>query len=229
MTKENEVKKKTQSLFYKTWMALVIAIVVSVIWHSIEWTRLGYSQMYLNLDYQISMFAKDIIKRQPFMLEKFLRLENRLEANALSVTKPILLQEEKVVDHYNIKDHRFKYGVAQLGLFFRKAWNVAKLSFLLVCIKFISIISSILLFAFAVFLGALDGLRRRYIRTVEAGRESTYLYHNISTLFRQVPVLFVLMYLLAPISISATVVILMISLGLFIYSNLFFSTLKKFL
>lgn len=229
MTKENEVKKKTRSLFYKTWMVLVIAIVVSVIWHSIDWMRLGYSQMYLNLDYQISVFAKDIIKRQPFMLKEFLMLENKFEASSVEFANPILLQEEKVANHYGIKGHRFKSSIAKIGLFFRKAWNVTKLSFLLVCIKFISIMSSILLFAFSGLLGALDGLRRRYIRTIEAGRESTYLYHNISTLFRQVPVLFVLVYLLAPISISATLVILMISVGLFIYSNLFFSTLKKFL
>lgn len=229
MNKDAEVKKKPQSLAYKTWIVLMIAIIVSVAWHTVDWMRMGYSQMYLNLDKQITLFARDIIQRQPFLLKEYLLIENSFEENTESITSPILIQEEKVANTYTVKGNKFKESAAKIGIFFREAWNVAKLSFLLVCIKFISIFSSFLLFIFSGLLGALDGLRRRYIRTMEAGRESTYLYHNISSLFRQIPALLVLVYLLVPVSIPATLVIVLISAGLFVYCDLFFSTLKKFL
>ena len=229
MKNENDVKKKPQSLLTKTMIILMIAFVISVLWNTVKWVKIGYTSMAITLDQQIQDFSSDVIERQPWLLEKFLVLEGKGEMSARQLSLPIINQSEKVSAQYDSALTKLKSDLVDVRIFFNEGWNVIKLSFLLVCIKFISIFSSILLFVFSGLLGALDGLRKRYIRTMEAGRESTYMYHNISLIFRQLPLLLLLAYLLLPVMIPATAVVVAISSGLFIYCHLLCSTLKKFL
>ena len=229
MKKEQDFKKKPQSLLTKSMMVLMIAFIISVLWNTVEWARIGYASMAVTLDKQIQRFANDVIERQPWLLEEFLVLEGKGEEGAHQLALPIIDQTEKVSEQYDRTFTKLKSDLGQVRLFFNEGWNVIKLSFLLVCIKFISFFSSTLLFVFSGLLGALDGLRKRYIRTMEAGRESTYMYHNISLIFRQLSLLLLLAYLLLPVMIPATAVVIAISSGLFVYCHLLCSTLKKFL
>lgn len=229
MRPEPEVKKKPATLITKTLMVFVLALVASILWQTLNGIRFGYGKTVAALDAQIALFAADVIEREPFLLNAFLTMETNMTASVKHMTLSMPKNTIKKASLHRFMSSSWTKTTQQLSLFFSKGWQVMQLSFLLVMIKFIGIISSLLLFIFSGLLGALDGLNRRYVRTIEAGRESTYLYHNISALFKQVPMFVVLVYIVAPLTIPTTFIIALISVALFVYCNLFFTNLKKFL
>lgn len=95
--------------------------------------------------------------------------------------------------------------------------------------KFISIFGAFLIYLFASLLGALDGLVKRYIRTAEGGRESTFVFHKMTSVIIQFPLWLIIIYLISPMLINPMLVISLLALAFFVVFNIATSNLKKFL
>lgn len=102
-------------------------------------------------------------------------------------------------------------------------------SFWVLVFKFISVFSAILIYVFAGLLGALDGLVMRYVRTAEGGRESTFIFHKMTDTILQIPIWLIFIYLLSPVLINPTWIIVLLSLSFFLVFNIATANLKKFL
>ena len=96
-------------------------------------------------------------------------------------------------------------------------------------VKMGSLLCSLWIFIFATLLGLFDGLVARYVRTVEGGRESTFIFHKFTDTFLKFPGLVLLSYLLMPSYISSEMVIMVLSVIFFVTCFTATSQLKKYL
>ena len=96
-------------------------------------------------------------------------------------------------------------------------------------LKFLSIFASAWIYVFFAFMGAIDGLLSRYIRTEEGGRESTFLFHKISSLMLKLPLGILFFYLALPFFIDPQVVVLVVGVLFFSFFQISSANLKKFI
>lgn len=108
--------------------------------------------------------------------------------------------------------------------------SLAAWSFKLDVVKFISVFCSFSVFIFAGFLGLLDGLLTRYIRTAEGGRESTYIYHHLADALFKIPFCLVVAYLALPFPLkNPLILVVILAMISFLFCRLSASNLKKFI
>lgn len=120
--------------------------------------------------------------------------------------------------------------LALLKLHLKEGFNFLKQIFFLCAIKFINIFSPIWVYAMTIILGVLDGLTARYIRTVEGGRESTFIFHHLSKTWMRLLYLLLLLQTCSPFwTLSNDVMALIVATFLFFYSRTKCAHLKKFL
>lgn len=110
-----------------------------------------------------------------------------------------------------------------------KIYCLVQKTLLVALAKILSIATSIWVLIFAAIFGASDGLRSRYIRTMEGGRESTFIFHRVSSALIQAPIAVLFLYLLLPITLNPEIVVIGISLLFFACFYLTTANLKKFL
>lgn len=108
-------------------------------------------------------------------------------------------------------------------------WQVLIGTLNLTFLKFLSIGISVLVFAVAGLIGAMDGLLVRYVRTAEAGRESTFLFHRVAGVMLKAPIKITMLYLAFPFFINPEIVVLFISFLFFVFTRLYTANLKKFM
>jgi len=106
---------------------------------------------------------------------------------------------------------------------------LAKWSLKLDIIKFISVFCSLMVFIFAGFLGLLDGLLTRYIRTAEGGRESTYVYHHLADALFKIPFCLVVAYIALPFPLNPLIVVVILAVTTFMFCRVSGANLKKFI
>lgn len=100
---------------------------------------------------------------------------------------------------------------------------------LLTILKISSLFISLMMIVFASLLGCVDGLCYRYIRTMEGGRESTFLYHQGSEKLLMLASMFIFGFvLLSSFDYPQGVVAILALIG-FTYTYTTFSQLKKYL
>ena len=75
---------------------------------------------------------------------------------------------------------------------------------LVLLFKFINIVGAALIYLLAALFGACDGLVTRYVRTAEGGRESTFIFHQMTNMVIQIPVGLIMIYLISPVLINPT-------------------------
>ena len=97
----------------------------------------------------------------------------------------------------------------------KQGWHLLTLTFEGVVIKAVSLLASLLLLAVAVLLGLLDGFSKRYVRTCEGGRESTYVYHKAVSSSVSLPGFCMVLYVLLPNPLSPEIAVLLLAVVLF--------------
>lgn len=110
-----------------------------------------------------------------------------------------------------------------------KGWVLCLLTLQGLWVKLLLLFSASLLFLFALSLGLLDGLVSRYVRTLEAGRESAFLFHRVGNLLLAAPTWVLLGYLLVPNDFYINAFINALAVMLFYLSFSVSSNLKKYL
>lgn len=118
---------------------------------------------------------------------------------------------------------------SQIKTHIMRFFSILGMTFKLLIAKFASIFVSIWVFVFASILGAMDGLLSRYIRTVEGGRESTFIFHRVSGVVIKIPVAIVFLYLSTPFFLNPKWVVMVMSLLFFGFFYIATANLKKFL
>ncbi len=94
--------------------------------------------------------------------------------------------------------------------------------------KFLVLITSIPLFVITLLLGLVDGLSQRAIRTACLGRESSYLFHQLSRYMKHGLVLFLSVWFVMPFNVTPALVFIPMSLFLGVMTAMTASRFKKY-
>lgn len=100
---------------------------------------------------------------------------------------------------------------------------------MLMLLKLITIAASLFLYTVCGLIGLLDGLVDRYKRTMQAGRESTFVFHHVSKLVLSMPALIVFIYIVSPFYISPVLVNIVIAALIFAGTKIYGANLKKYM
>ncbi|KTD23935.1 DUF4400 domain-containing protein [Legionella maceachernii] len=117
-------------------------------------------------------------------------------------------------------DRELNTALAKLSLSLKQFWDLTRLTFSLVSIKLLVIITGIPLFLLAITVGLVDGLNQRAIRTYSLGRESSFVFHQLTRQSKKLLLLLITAWVALPISFSPDV--------LFIPASLLFGLLASF-
>lgn len=129
----------------------------------------------------------------------------------------------------SIKLHVPNHTVSQIDYYVNSFLLFIQATFLSIVFKFYGVLRMWFLLLSSSIMGTLDGLRDRYIRMAESGRESSFAYHRLSNLALNVPFAFIFFYLSLPIDIAPDLVVFLSSLMFYVFFKLMFGNLKKFL
>ena len=94
--------------------------------------------------------------------------------------------------------------------------------------KLLMLITSIPLFVITLLLGLVDGLSQRAIRTACLGRESSYLFHQLTRYMKHGLVLFLSVWFVMPFNIKPALVFIPMSLFLGVMTAMTASRFKKY-
>lgn len=119
-------------------------------------------------------------------------------------------------------------GMGTVVRYCQQGWHLVVLTFESVVIKAASLIASLLLLVMAVILGLLDGFCRRYVRTVEGGRESTYVYHKAVSSAVSLPSFCIILYIVLPLPLSPEIAGILLAVVVFSLVRLSASQFKKY-
>jgi len=107
--------------------------------------------------------------------------------------------------------------------------TIVYLTMKVILAKLLAVLGAIGLYIFTSMLGLLDGLVARYKRTMQAGRESTFVFHRVAKLLLSSPVLLMFIYIISPFYINPLIINFAIAGFLFSGFRVYGSNLKKYM
>ncbi len=230
---QHEVKKKQRGLLsflFAVARAIFWGFLVGMLINGFMWHHEGYQALMkdLKITYQeqvngIALRNQAISDHYDLAVNGIKETSQREEAKAMSwldhFAKGQFLKNSPEVTQ---KAH----GVVG---FIDHLVNVAWGTLEVLIAKFFSVFASFWVFIFAAFLGAMDGLLARYIRTQEGGRESTFIFHRVSDVVIRLPIGILFLYLTLPFFLNPEMVVVIVSVLFFSFFYLATANLKKFL
>lgn len=125
--------------------------------------------------------------------------------------------------------HDFKYYLGQVYVHFAAYLIAAAYTALVFLVRLLVLCLTLPLFLMAAFVGFIDGLVRRDVRSFGAGRESGFVYHRARASLMPLAVLPWVVYLVLPFSIHPLLVLLPCAALLGLAVNISAATFKKYL
>lgn len=209
----NHLIRALSSILKVTLFSIFAALVIN----TISWNIYGYTSTINSLENGFSKKIEDISNR------------------SLSSGVFDLLVIDEFASHLTIDSHSIEKINAKLpGEISTPSWiphfaNILILTAKDHIAKILEVFSSWFLFILSYLLGTMDGLVNRYVRTVEGGRDSTFVFHKVSQRIMSVPILLLSFYLIVPLSLSPVFVIAGIAILIYVFSKVTASNLKKFI
>ena len=244
MEKTKKKKSALRRFIGSIFTAFFLGILVLVIINAYQWHNKGYNTMMFNLNGQYQTEVTSLITQNSTVAAytiAIFQLINSKFTNLVSSSKE-KIASLKSLQHFRFlqnktkktkktnRQRNFITGMLNSACgYLKQIGCMLWASFILLSFKFVSIFAAILIYLFASLLGALDGLVTRYIRTAEGGRESTFVFHKITGVIIQLPCWLIIIYLISPILINPTLVIVLLALSFFTAFNIATANLKKFL
>lgn len=247
MSKEvrDEKPKRKKSIFRRfmgtiLW-AFILGFLLLLTMNAFEWYSKGYDTMMNDLQQHYQTELNSLMIRNAFIgsysMAALQFLDNKIsswimgsEEAAEEIHLPhqflFVFVKEKSVEK---SDVLFSGALTNSLKGAQKIGGMLWASFLVLSLKFISVLAAFLIYLFAALFGALDGLVVRYIRTAEGGRESTFIFHKMTETIVKIPALLIMLYLISPILINPTLVIILLASSFFLVFNIATANLKKFL
>ncbi len=226
---ESDFKKKKsgiQGAIWSAFAATVWGLFIGIVINFFIWHHEGYAKLMNDMDitYQHQVHGISLRNQTAAVHEGawigfvFDHLNEWKKFSGNKIKKKKLAENDSLTQPTN-------FALTLLN----KVYYVSTGTFKILIAKFLSVFSSIWVFIFAALIGGIDGLLKRYIRTIEAGRESTYIFHRVSDFLIKIPVGMLFLYLTLPIFIRPELVALLMSVTVFLFCYTATSNLKKFL
>lgn len=240
MSREATQKKSSRqipSLFGILVMALILGFGIELVINAVQWHRSGFIAFQQTHQARLRSERQAIERRSPQMGVWFAWLtthvhqqwqqgHDRADRDITTVEHlPVLHHlddiEGQVIHHASLN----KWSWSNLRQLVWLVWLTA----VSVALKTISVGCALFLFIFAAIIGLVDGLLARQIRTAEGGRESTFLFHRITSSLLQVPLWILVLYFALPITFQPLIAIVLLAVIFFSVCYLTTSQLKKYL
>lgn len=123
----------------------------------------------------------------------------------------------------------FRYYISQVYVWSESYLIAAALTVLVFIVRVLVLVLTLPLFLLAAFVGLVDGLVRRDIRRMGAGRESGFIYHRAKASLMPLAVLPWITYLALPFSLSPLWILLPSAILLGVAVNIAAGSFKKYL
>ena len=222
--------KSKQGLLAKLLAAVMLGYILTLFGNLIMWQLTSYKNTRdkLNDEYNqylahIAQYEKSVLSNIGLNNAKYRDIFNNLQLGASCKIKQMTAKLKSFLNHQNIKILDNTVNIASSFL------NIIYLTFKIMVVKLIAVLASIALYVFAIMLGLLDGLVARYKRTMQAGRESTFVFHHVAKLIISLPVFLMFIYIMSPIYINPLIINLAIAGFLFVGFRVYGANLKKYM
>jgi integrating conjugative element membrane protein (TIGR03747 family) len=233
--KKNSSSPRTpdKSLMGKLIFVLLVAWVIAMVVNMIDWNKQGYTFLIKTLDEAYAKYREELFTRN----ETLNIYSDAVILLIKEYTQPffiaVMQKSQTLTSSSNLFDFKSDKSAKKfISIIYQNAiqfLSVVIATTKILFAKVMNIIVSFWLYVFASLLGALDGLVKRYIRTAEGGRESTFVFHKVSHVVIQLPIWILALYLIIPDTFSPEIVVMLISLALFAFFTIATSQLKKYL
>lgn len=193
------------------------------------WETEGYRQLLQELDAEYQQQMANIALRNTSFIHHYSILATWFDQGShwlyqqLMQLKPYASFVTPYINHLmqmSLTQHVIAF-VTHLG---EVAWGTLTVTWA----KLVGVLSVIWVLLFAVIVGAMDGLLERYIRTMEGGRESAFMFHQLANGLRY-PFLLLFIYLAVPVLINPEITTVVMSVLFFVLIRGATANLKKFL
>lgn len=220
-------KKIINNLFVSMSFGFLIILVLKIV----MWQITTFNETATNMIRDINNYANHIIKFDNSIIDSIkIGIDNSIEyifnkfKNIFSITYDFKLKDY-IGNHSSQAENIIKNGSEALYKFF----VILLLTVILLVLKVGALFSSIFLYVSSSLLGFLDGLVSRYKRTMEAGRESTFIFHHVSKILLSIPAFLIFFYVAIPVYISPLLINICIAGLLFAGFRVYGSNLKKYM
>jgi hypothetical protein len=243
MTEQSAPSQKTTKPAKKLSVAMAIfslismfigAVFVGLVINCILWAYYGYDKTITSLnEVYLTQVKSMLITNQQVsswyvdFLANLYNLTNNGQATAMHYFEHSIAtfttNRGIQVDHGQLHDN-----IQMVGGFLQKLKNITVMTINVIAAKFLGVLGSTLFVFFALMLGVVDGLLRRYIRTSEGGRESSFLYSTYQMWLIPIPIFIVTLYLSIPLEVDTELVMIGVALTTFFLSYTYCKSIKKF-
>ena len=232
----NPVKKLSLAMAIFSLISMFIgAVFVGLIINCGLWAYQGYDKTMASLNEVYLTQVKSMLVSNDHVSDWYLHFLSRLYAwtnqgqtTAMHYVEHSLatLTTNRGIDIDQTKLHD---NIQAVGGFLQKLKNIVIMTVNVIAAKFLGVLGSSLFVFLALMLGVVDGLLRRYIRTSEGGRESSYLYQTYQMWFIPIPIFLVTLYLSIPLELDTEMIMMGVALTTFFLSYTYCKSIKKFL
>jgi len=231
--KQDEIAVQQRGLMKTLWSvfsAIVWGLCIGVAINCVFWYLQGYPKLMQSMKTTYQQQMQGISLRQSHVgailsqkLRTFTHVWQQTEQHGAKVIK-----QHHLLDHLPFVSKKGD-GVPRWGQGIEHFLAVMGATLMVMMAKCLSVMVSFWVFVFAALMGAMDGLLKRYIRTNEGGRESTFIFHRVSELMITLPVALLFFYLTLPVFVRPEIVAVGMGVIVFLFFHISTANLKKFL
>lgn len=204
MTTRAAIQKRPRKIVHHLVLLMFLGWLVLLLWSLVMWGYSGYPAAQSKL--------QTLVEQQ---------------AHALTFFK-IHTIEHGFTPSLNLESPVLQSLVVELINQANKLVQLTMLSAQCMLMKFLMLIISIPLFTVTLLAGLVDGLSQRAIRTACLGRESSYMFHQLTRYSKRGLVLFLALWFLVPLNITPAYVFIPMSLFTGLMAAMTASRFKKY-
>ena len=205
------IKKHPRKLLHHLVLLMFLEWLLLLLWSFVMWGHSGYPTAQLKLQTLVEKQNHAFVFFKPHLIEHVFAPSLKLKARMSSIENP---------------------GLRNLIIeLIGKATELTQLVILsaqCMLMKLLILITSIPLFTITLLAGLVDGLSQRAIRTACLGRESSYMFHQLTRYSKRGLVLFLALWFLVPFSVTPAYVFIPMSLFVGVMTAMTASRFKKY-
>lgn len=245
---KNTAAKYQQGLVAKLLAAITLGYLLTLLGHLIMWQLTSYKNVRAKLEHEYNQYLMHREKYEARLLSKigFDKKSYQGAVNDLQSTVSCkiqgmraklnyLLSEQNTQSIKNTKSTKSTNNTKNTKIIddsvntIYSFLTIVYLTMKVILVKLLAVLGAIILYIFTSMLGLLDGLVARYKRTMQAGRESTFVFHRVAKLLLSLPVLLLFIYIISPMYINPLIINFAIAGLLFSGFRVYGSNLKKYM
>ena len=214
--------------------SLFLSILIECVGIHFFWPEQGWRHAADMLDYELNQlsenFTHSAVVQEPGRTARWL-VESAYEWIFVRSGLADWMQEssEQASAPSRGGERDFRYYISQVYIWTESYMIAAAFVVLVFIVRLLVLVLTLPLFLLAAFVGLIDGLVRRDIRRMGAGRESGFIYHRAKASLMPLAVLPWIIYLAMPFSVSPLWILLPCAILLGVAVNIAAGSFKKYL